>query len=321
MPASRSPGRFPGWRFRAVHHLSRLLPPLIAPRFSAFLFPFERACQARDEPWANSVTGARARWPLDDIHGYHLALNSYYDWRLLAAAIAVTRPGDTIIEVGANIGTETVGLAAIAGASGRVIALEPLPANVNVLNRVLDDARIPNVTVLMAAACDREGQLSFVMPDPRMSGTGHLGTDKERSALAIQVEATTLDHIRGKYDARPTLLVMDVEGAELSVLRGAGRIILYDRPSIILEACNRHAERSGSSLSELKEELANWGYTVRAIGRYGLGDISTAADAEPCNWIAVPTERKALFRKIALNLIRTGVMPPRRHLNPLAVRH
>lgn len=306
------------WRFHAAQHLARWLPPLLAPTVTSRLYDFERACTKPARPWITAITGSRARWPVDELHGWHHALKRYHDWRLLTVAQTVCGAGDTIVEVGANIGTETLCFADIVGAAGRVVALEPFRANVDTLTQVLADARADHVSVLPVAAGDKPGMLPFVAPDDvRFSGIGYLGTDGQ--VPTIDVEVTTLDRLADE-GLQPALVAMDVEGGELAVIRGAQKMLAHTRPVIVLEACAGHAVRAGTSLEHVLAELEGLGYEVRAIRRYGLRPPLTAADAEPCNWIAVPTERHALLARVSMRIVAAGLLPPLRGLSPLTRR-
>lgn len=303
------------WRFRAAHGLNHLLPPLIAPTVSERVYPFEVACREAFAPWITSISGSHARWPIDDIHGYHFALHRYHDWRLLVVAQVACTTGDTIIEVGANIGTETIGFCDTVGSEGRVVALEPFPTNVERLRRVISDARLSNVTMLPVAAGDYPGTLPFVTPDnEHFTGVGHLGNEVRGSESVIQVKVITLDQL---FEHRPAFIAMDVEGAELAVLRGARTMVEKHRPVIALEACARHAVRAGNNLVMLRSELEDMDYVVRAIRRYGLGAADTSETAEPCNWVAVPSERFDLLPQISSRIFWSGILPPWRGLNPL----
>lgn len=304
------------WRFHAARALARHLPPFIAPLVTSRVYGFEHARGIAAQRWAEAVTGSRARWPLGELHGWFQAVNGYYDWRLLTVAQTVCARGDTIVEVGANIGTETLGFADIVGRGGHVVALEPYGPNVDVLQRVVEDAAADQVRVRAVAAADAPGTLPFAAPaDPRYSGVGHLGTDD--GSATVEVEVTTLDALVAD-GVKPALVAMDVEGGELAVLRGARRLLQRIRPVMVLEACASHAVRAGGSLDAVRAELEGHGYTVRAIRRFGLRTAVTTPDAEPCNWVAVPDERDDLLGAISARIALVGALPPWRWLNPLA---
>lgn len=88
----------------------------------------------------------------------------------LPSASAVCSEGDTIVEIGAHVGTETVAFNAIVGHSGRVYAIEPLYSNA--LEQRLRRNAIRNVTVLPYAIDETRGLRSFALPPPENTGAG-----------------------------------------------------------------------------------------------------------------------------------------------------
>lgn len=134
--------------------------------------------------------------------------------------------GRTVIEVGANIGTETVAFLRTHGAA-RVIAIEAAPANVellrlNVALNGLDD----RVTVVAAAASDREGSVELAL-SPINPGDHRVGPVVGRTT--VQVPAVTLDSL-GAEDV--ALVWMDVQGHEGHVLNGASDLLAAGVPVV-----------------------------------------------------------------------------------------
>lgn len=136
----------------------------MAPRLGGMIYP--RLLGIRDdyEFTARSQSGALLQARTSDYVAYQFALNGYFDWRNQAIAATICRPGDAIIEIGAHIGTETLGFSSIVGPNGSVIAFEPLPANCKVLSDTLMLNEIRNVILYPYAVIDRSGELLFHIP-------------------------------------------------------------------------------------------------------------------------------------------------------------
>lgn len=150
--------------------------------------------------------------------------------RVLMAAVLAS--DSCCVDVGANIGTVLEDIVAIAP-EGRHIAYEPLPE----LSAELD-ARFPSVEVRNAALSDHAGESVFqrVRRAPAQSGFRALtGEDEDIEQISVRVER--LDDVLPDGFV-PTLIKIDVEGAEEQVLRGALDTIRRHRPVIAFEHGN-----------------------------------------------------------------------------------
>lgn len=140
--------------------------------------------------------------------------------------------GDTVIDAGAFIGRHTLAYARDVGPSGRVIAIEPHPENFRLLQRNVRQNGYSNVTCVQCALSDYSGQ-------------GHLAYDRETSTSALSpgqsrsvpVRVRTLDDLLSELQVRQVdLMKVDVEGAELSLLRGATATLGQShQPQLIIE--------------------------------------------------------------------------------------
>ena len=183
------------------------------------------------------------------------------------------RKGAVVIDVGANIGAYALRAARQVGPSGRVIALEPLPETAQRLRRNIVRNRIGNITVVEAAAGDKEGEVDLYAGD-RQSSASMCHTGKGASH---HVRMTTLDMlVMTQQLQRVDWIKMDIEGAEAIALRGAMDILAKFRPSILFE--------NGSSGSQTIEVLRSAGYR---IGRLDI-DGSWSESVEGFNLFAVP---------------------------------
>lgn len=152
----------------------------------------------------------------------------------------VVRPGDTVIEVGSNIGALTLPLARFAGPSGRVHAFEPQRVVFQNLCANLALNEIRNTHAYHAAVGDFWGQIDVPAVDfdePGNHGSIGLGPEagwRAEFARTETVPLVMLDGILGELDGL-RLLKVDVEGMELEVLRGAAELIGRTRPVIYCE--------------------------------------------------------------------------------------
>jgi FkbM family methyltransferase len=282
------------------------------------IYSWQRAQRERAIFERRGLTGGTVRGCMADEYGYFFSLLGHYEWKLWAIARAVCSQGDTIVEVGANIGTETLGFADILGPSGRVIAFEPLPANLVQLraNVAAYDGRI---IVVPEAVSDQQGTMRFSPPETSdNSGTAHIRWEGEAAdPLDVSVTVTTLDEAMGDRPAR--LVTMDIEGAEVRALRGGEHWIRRFRPVLVVEAHEENLGPAGTSRAEMYDLLRSFGYAVRSVETRGLRPAKTDPAAKQWNWVAMPEGEPALEGRISRMILRAGLLPPIRGVNPLCL--
>ena len=231
-----------------------------------------------------------------------------YDWKIWAIAKAVCRKGDTIVEVGANVGTETVGFSDIVGSDGKVVSFEPVPQNLVRLRESIGIGGLDNVQVEEKAVSNEVGRVEFVSPGGPNSGIGHIDYgDGFRPGRKFTVETTTLDQFLKNTEAR--LLMMDVEGAEPLVLQGAENWIDTYHPLVIVEA--HHNKK------EMYEYFQRRGYRVYSIERLGLKTPKVEAEAVQYNWLAIHQNESELAKKVDRTIKICAWLPAIRGIHPL----
>lgn len=297
---------------------SKVLPPLISNRLTLrMVYPYERARRDGFDFRSRAVTGSYFHGNLHDVHSYMMAIHGYFDWRLIGVVGAVLGPGDIAVEVGANVGTETIALADLVGPEGRVYAIEPLPSNVEQLRKLNDLSGLKQVEVLPVAVSDTVGTVQFAPPpDLAHSGLGHIhGRDEEDEARLITTACTTLDTLFSEHGPI-RLISMDAEGAELNILRGARACLTRDGPVLIVEAAAPLLRRFGHDVSDLHGELMSLGYRVYQLARFGLCEPDLSGHGGS-NWLGLPDSMKDDASQIHRRLLLCGLAPCLNGLNPL----
>jgi FkbM family methyltransferase len=152
---------------------------------------------------------------------------------------AFLKPGDTVVDVGANIGV-TAAIEAILVEPGRVLAIEALPETFGFLSENLAGSGLTGVSCVNAAAAAAPGAVEMIV-HPGWGFGAFVGyenvLDRYRDFTAYQVPARTLDQLVEAAELdRVDFVKIDVEGFELEVLRGASRVLQEHRPTVILEA-------------------------------------------------------------------------------------
>lgn len=151
----------------------------------------------------------------------------------------------TVLDVGANLGFLTYYLARRARA-GRVLAIEPMPDNLDALNFVVRRFGLGNVQVESCALGDHEGEVQMVLPlfgSSREQGLAHVVhaqlTDNN-VGIRCSVPLRTLDGFAELFAPGVTVTGMkiDVENFEQFVLSGARRLLATHRPIVYIELMN-----------------------------------------------------------------------------------
>jgi FkbM family methyltransferase len=169
------------------------------------------------------------------------------------------RPGWTVVDVGAHQGLFTVHAAREVGPGGKVISFEAFPGNAERLRRNVASNGLRNVTVIGAAAAEKEGRAELHLT-PLVSGGQSLVFDNAAYHGTITVPLKTVDGVLAELGAgRVDLVKIDVEGAAQRVLDGAPRL-LAAKPRLVMEI-----EGADAELAAMRSRLEGLGYRVEAV--------------------------------------------------------
>lgn len=177
-----------------------------------------------------------------------------WDPELLRIARELVRPADRVWDVGANVGLFAMAAKHQAGSEGSVLAME---ADHDAVSLLFATARRSGdgLTVLPIAVGHEDGFVRFSIAKRARAansiegfGSTQTGGVLETRTLPSRSLDSLLDHF-----AAPTVLKIDVEGAELAVLRGAGRVLSQFRPRI-------YCEVTGQTRTGATELLHSFGY-------------------------------------------------------------
>jgi FkbM family methyltransferase len=165
--------------------------------------------------------------------GHHVIGGRPYDQGITAIFERYVKPGMVVLDVGANIGCLTMLLASLVEPSGLVVAVEPNPENVKLLEANRRVNGFDQVLVIQAAAGRQTGLLALNVSYSN-GMTGELPDDVGAILASRPVPCFALDAVLPP-DRRFDLLKIDTEGAELNALIGLSKTIDRDRPMIVSE--------------------------------------------------------------------------------------
>jgi FkbM family methyltransferase len=203
----------------------------------------------------------------DDI-GLVVLLTGSFEAAEIELARRLASPGTVAVDVGANVGMFTVPLAFSVGEDGRVLAVEPSPENVSLLERNVQLNALTNVDVHPIALAAEAGEVELRLgADPAFHSTTTVVRSRD-AADTIVVRAETLDRLwRASGSDAVSFLKIDTEGGELEILQGAHELLAACHPPILLEAKERERAR------ELDEWLGARGYARSRPRGFAVGNF------------------------------------------------
>lgn len=196
----------------------------------------------------------------------------------------VLGPGDTYVDVGANGGGYVAYATSVVGPSGRVVAVEPQPRLAEAVRTTLRANGVPG-SVHEVAASERDGRLRLHLS--RSSGEASL----DGEGPGVDVNVRRLDDVLPRDLPGRVLLKIDVEGHELSVLKGAESTLSRHAPTIVFEFSPDALRRAGTEPIALLEWLEARGYRFHSTGDLENGPVtarSCAADPRQRDLVATP---------------------------------
>jgi FkbM family methyltransferase len=202
--------------------------------------------------------------------GRRLFESAYLAYKILleAGPVAPLRrfvePGTWAVDAGANIGMFTLRFSQWVTGAGRVIAIEPEAENFRSLQRRIAASHTgTRVMAIQAVAAEAAGVLRLVV-NPDHPGDHKLGID------GVPIAAVTIDAILAEHgNPRVSLMKIDVQGAEMRVLRGASHMLERCHPALFIEVDDAALRGQGSSAKELVNFLALRGYQAHRLRRFG----------------------------------------------------
>ena len=187
--------------------------------------------------------------------------------------------GRTVLDIGANNGCYSYWMSRSVGPEGRLVAFDAQPELKQHLERVRDDFRLRNMTVVSKGLSDKPGVLTLSR-DYVGQGNASFQASGDPCQAAVEVEVVTLDALysEGLFDD-VAFIKCDVEGWELPVFQGGREMLEKDRPTILFEC---HSERAvEGSLFAFFEELGYDGFFILDGKAHPYKDFAQHLDDKP----------------------------------------
>jgi FkbM family methyltransferase len=189
--------------------------------------------------------------------------------------LSFVRSGDTVLDVGANVGAHAVFLSHLVGMRGRVLAFEPLPANIDALNQTLRRrGRFANVSIFPLAVGNPESASRTVTMKVPVEDLTQASLQRQTmgswegmaDVREFSVPLASLDAEKTVQSLQHLEFVkIDVEGGELDVLRGASYTLSRHLPLIYCEAYDKWEASFGYKPADILSFARSLGYSAARI--------------------------------------------------------
>jgi len=183
-----------------------------------------------------------------------IALHGSWDPNVLNALALVVRPGDAVLDVGANVGYMAISLASRFRGQIVVAAFEPQP---NLARMIAVSAALNGLTdvrVFAALLGDHDGVGALFVPS---HGIHASAVGRIENATRLDRPVRTIDGLIADGTLpTPRIVKVDVEGGEFDVLRGAASLLRDSPPFVVFES-DANSERFGYARSDLLTYLGS----------------------------------------------------------------
>lgn len=198
----------------------------------------------------------------EDTISKHILVTGCYEVEFSRFVTKASEEGGLLIDVGANMGYYSL-LWCHGNESNKAIAFEASPRNIELISGNINCNFLQSRIELMPfAAGDKDGFACFDIGPSEQTGWGGLTKDEESNSTLLRVKVIRVDGII--KDPQIKLMKIDVEGAELLVLKGCEGLLADRRiDQIVFEKNIQRMNRLGIAFSDVENYLNRFGYVCR----------------------------------------------------------
>ncbi|WP_338686566.1 FkbM family methyltransferase [Streptomyces acidiscabies] len=197
-----------------------------------------------------------------DVIQRYLYLFGVWEPHLTSFVSRRLHPGDTFLDVGANIGYYTVLASRLVGPTGRVVAVEPSPDFHQALTGNVRLNGCANVRTVNTAVSDTPGRLTFYLEDPTNLG-GTTAVRPRTVTSSFTADTAPLSRLLTTDEVTTARLIkIDVEGGEAGAVRGLLPVLdhLRDDVELLVEVTPRLLAKQGQTVDQILNPLRDHGF-------------------------------------------------------------
>src|SRR5581483_11547466 len=201
---------------------------------------------------------------LDEKDTLELATHSVYEPMETALFLKEIAEGQTVLDIGANIGYYTLLAARQVGPKGKVYAFEPDLENFKLLLRNVAVNRYINVVPLQKAVSNKKGTVRLYL-NPANRGD-HRVYDSKDGRRSMEVDTVALDQLFKTLDSKIHFIKMDIQGAEALALEGMKGLIRKNKGlKLVTEFSPGSLKLAGTNPAKYLKSLENLGFHFSEI--------------------------------------------------------
>lgn len=245
--------KFPG----LVNAFRSILPLSMKRKISASLLP-------KEEGGVVEANDGRKFVMIPDRLFLQVLYDGIFEPSLTHFMESVVEPGDVTVDVGSNFGWFATLLAMH---TKHVVSYEPAGRIRGIFEQNIALNEMDNITIRPVAIGDEPGEVTFVIEgdSARESALGYVAVEgqEEENLNKETVQIVRLDDDLAKYENQISLMKVDCEGFEHKAFQGAGGLMSWDSPPVIITEANAGTlGRSGSTREAMCAELTGYGYKL-----------------------------------------------------------
>lgn len=239
-------------------------------------------------------------WLADEDIAIYTSADNYIEWTILSTGtyedeinklIKISlNQGDVALDIGGNIGLQSIRMSKSVSEHGKVLAFEPLTHLQEKFNRNVKLNKADNVKLFPYALSNTESEADFHINKSKWNqGTFNISNNQagtEIQHVIIKV-ADNLEEIKAL--SKLDLVKIDVEGFEYQVLLGLKQTISKHKPRIIFEYDSNYWQTNGQSISECFDFLSGLNYTLYQITPVGCELLKHSSAAVSGNLFCIPS--------------------------------
>lgn len=201
--------------------------------------------------------------------------------------LEICKNKQTVVDIGAHIGLCALPVSQVIASTGMVHAIEPAQSNYQYLNQHVQYNKIQNIkTYSLLVGDSNEDNVPFYESAEATGMNSIIQYKTLASAQWQHKQQMCLDDFCEEHNIVPDVIKIDVEGAEMAVLRGAQKILTQHHPIIVLSVHPNHLEQLGEDISQLPKMARDLGYNLQDmagndVSEFGLKEYLLAPVESP----------------------------------------